>query len=189
MHDILESLGFNVRILVARVLNDKDVDVPRTHRITLLEFENKKYIVDVGFGAICPREPISLNNRDNTNQDYKIIKKSKGDYHLALLTKKGYFTLYEFNLQNYTDADCIMGNFYSSQHPKAVFVNNFVVSLVLSDLILSIRNNKYHRIYKNKTEIIKIQSYMQLSSILKDDFNIPITKEDSHSIFNLISKN
>ena len=43
MYEVLKSLGFNVRILVAKVLNNQDIDSPRTHRITLLKWENERY--------------------------------------------------------------------------------------------------------------------------------------------------
>ena len=36
MYEVLKSLGFNVRILIVKVLNNQDIDSPRTHRITLL---------------------------------------------------------------------------------------------------------------------------------------------------------
>ena len=39
LHDALLSLGFDVRISVARVLNNAKVDSPKTHRITLLKFK------------------------------------------------------------------------------------------------------------------------------------------------------
>ena len=162
MHDVLQSLGFAVRILVARVVNNQDIDTPRTHRITLLEQDGDKYIVDVGFGAMCPKTPIKIDTLNNFNEEYRIIKNSSDEFQLELLTPKGYFTLYKFDLGNYTQADCIMGNFYSSHHPNAVFVNNFVIALKLEGITLSLRNNSYHKISKNHTEIIDITNYMQL---------------------------
>lgn len=183
MHDVLQSLGFDVRILVARVVNNQDIDTPRTHRITLLEQDGDKYIVDVGFGAMCPKTPIKIDTLNNSNEEYRIIKNCSDEFQLELLTPKGYFTLYKFDLGNYTQADCIMGNFYSSNHPNAVFVNNFVIALKLEGITLSLRNNSYHKISKNHTEIINITTSKQLYSIINDDFNIPITEEQSIKLF------
>jgi len=187
IHDVLESLGFNVRAIVARVVNNQDIDTPRTHRITLLEQEDDKYIIDVGFGAMCPKTPIKIDILNDSNQEYRIIKNNGNEFQLELLTQKGYFTLYKFNLENYTQADCIMGNFYSSNHPNAVFVNNFVIALKLKDITLSLRNNSYHKISKNHTEIINITNSMQLYSIINNDFSIPITEKQSNKLF-LITK-
>lgn len=176
-----------MRILVARVVNNQDVDTPRTHRITLLELDGDKYIVDAGFGAMCPKTPIKIDISNDADQEYRIIKNTDNDFQLELLTPKGYFTLYKFDLHHYTQADCIMGNFYSSNHPNAVFVNNFVIALKLEDITLSLRNNSYHKISKNHTEIIDITNYMQLYTIINDDFSIPITEEQSAKLFGIIN--
>jgi N-hydroxyarylamine O-acetyltransferase len=173
---------------MARVINNQDIDTPRTHRITLLEHDGDKYIVDVGFGAMCPKTPIKIDTLNDSNEEYRIIKNSNIEFQLELLTPKGYFTLYKFDLGNYTQADCIMGNFYSSNHPNAVFVNNFVVTLKLEDITLSLRNNSYHKISKNHTEIIDITTSKQLYSIINDDFNIPITEEQSTKLFGITKK-
>lgn len=183
LHDVLQSLGFNVRILIARVINNQDIDTPRTHRITLLEWQDNKYLVDVGFGALCPNMPLKINAIDDGSQKYRIIQNKDNDYQLELLTQKGYFSLYKFNLAKYTQSDCIMGNFYSSNYPNAVFVNNFVIALQRQDIILSLRNNTYHKIGEETTEMIDITNHMQLRSIINDDFNIPITEEQSHTLF------
>ncbi len=185
MYCVLESLGFNVRILVARVINNQDIDTPRTHRITLLEFNNEQYIVDVGFGAMCPSIPIKINSSSN-NENYRIIQNKDSDYQLELLRKKSYFSLYKFNLVNYTHSDCVMGNFYSSHHPNAVFVNNFLISLIFPNITLSLRNNKYYKIDEDKTEIIDIQNDIQLCLILNNDFNVAISEEDCSEIWRIL---
>ena len=53
----LLSLGFDVRISIARVLNNLQIETPRTHRITLLKFKGDEYLIDVGFGAMTPNIP------------------------------------------------------------------------------------------------------------------------------------
>ena len=188
LHDVLQSLGFNVRILIARVINNQDIDAPRTHRITLLECNGNQYLVDVGFGALCPNTPLKINDSDDGSQKYRIIQNKDNDYQLELLTPKGYFSLYQFNLAKYTQSDCIMGNFYSSNYPNAVFVNNFVIALQRQDMTLSLRNNTYHRIGEDRTEIIDITDHIQLHSIINGDFNIPITEEQSLALFAITKK-
>ncbi|MBU1642265.1 arylamine N-acetyltransferase [bacterium] len=183
LHDVLRSLGFNVRILIARVINNQDIDTPRTHRITLLEWQDSKYLVDVGFGALCPNTPLKINDIDDGSQKYRIIQNKDNDYQLEVSAQKSYFSLYKFNLARYTQSDCVMGNFYSSNYPNAVFVNNLVIALQRQDKTLSLRNNTYHRIGEDSTEIIDITNHMQLHSIINDDFNIPITEEQSHTLF------
>ena len=173
MYEVLKSLGFNVRILIAKVLNNQNIDSPRTHCITLLAWENEQYIVDVGFGSSTPPLVLNIHNTQE-EQGYRIVSYTHKTYQLELLKGEDYFILYRFDLAKYTQADCVMGNFYSSNHPNAVFVNNFVISLKFSALTLSFRNGIYHRIGKNKTEIIEITSVELLHSIINNDFSIPL---------------
>lgn len=185
-HDVLESLGFNVRTLIAKVLNNQKINPPRTHRITLIEFENNQYIVDVGFGAFCPNIPLNINIADN-QENYRFIEEQDSkDYQLEVLKEDGYFSLYKFDLSFYTKADCIMSNFYSSKHPNAVFVNNLVIALKSNDLVLSLRNDKYFKIKENNTEVIEINNSEILYFIIKDEFKIPITKEQTIKLFEFI---
>jgi N-hydroxyarylamine O-acetyltransferase len=182
MHDILKFLGFDVRILVARVINNIHEESPRTHRITLLSFKDKEYLVDVGFGALSPTRAIEIKE-NSTNEEYFIEKINKDDYKLIMLRKEKNFTLYTFNLVEYCEADCVMGNFYSEYHPDAVFRNNFVVSKQRDNKTLSFRNNIYHKSYTKETDIIKIENPKQLKDLLQNDFNITISTEEATLLF------
>lgn len=190
MHDVLKSLGFNVRCLIARVVNNQDIDAPRTHRITLLEWDGDNYLVDVGFGPKCIQAPIKIKEDSELKvkyQTHRIVINQHGDYQLELLTDNGYFSLYTFNLNRYTESDCMVGNFYSNNHPYAVFVNNLVVSLILQDKIISIMNSIYYLTFENSITKIEIKDHIQLQSIIKDDFNIALSVEECITIFEEIS--
>ena len=186
IHDALDTLGFKVRCLIAKVINNQDVDSPRTHRITLLEWEDEHYLIDVGFGANCPRKPIKIQDGLVSNQNglnYRIVVNSYQDFQLELVTENGFFSLYAFNLNRYTEADCMMGNFYSSKHPDAVFVNNLVLSRITPEVSLSLRNDTYHRIAIDHTDIIQIDDYLQLQKIIKKDFAIELSDEESNRLY------
>ena len=58
--NVLAELGFDVRLLMAKVIYNRDVDVARTHRITLLNLDGDDYIVDTGFGHFGARFPVKL---------------------------------------------------------------------------------------------------------------------------------
>lgn len=177
----LESLGFEMRILVGKVINNLDIDTPRTHRVCLLTWQGEQYLVDVGFGPNTPRVPIKLQEAVVSKQNrlsYRLIKNTQQEWQLEIVKADGYFSLYTFNLGPYTEADCMMGNFYSCQHPNAVFVNNLVLSKVLPDVTLSLRNNQYHRIGETETEVVDIMSAAQLQQIIKQDFDIELSDDD-----------
>ncbi|MGL1937070.1 MAG: arylamine N-acetyltransferase [Fibrobacterales bacterium] len=185
-HDVLYSLGFDVRCLIAKVVNNQSIDPPRTHRITLLNIDDVQYIVDVGFGPNSIREPVKIEDGFVSQQDditYRITVNAHNDFQLELLKENRPFVLYTFDLYRYTETDCVMGNFYSCKHPKAVFVNNLVLSRILPDVTLSFRNDQYHKIRKETTEVIHIESAIQLKTIIEDDFQIALTPDEAQVLF------
>ncbi|MDX2469552.1 MAG: arylamine N-acetyltransferase [SAR324 cluster bacterium] len=186
IYEALKALGFKVRILIARMVNNKDIDTPRTHRITLLDWEGANYMVDVGFGPNCIRKPLKIEVGTESHQDhltYRIAQNKIQDFQLELKIAAGFFSFFTFNFQVYTEADCLVGNFYSCQHPDAAFVNNLVVARIFTTEILSLRNKFYHRIGVTETQVTEITSHLQLQSILLGDFELKLTEAECELLF------
>jgi N-hydroxyarylamine O-acetyltransferase len=181
---VLQELGYTVRPLLGRVLNNQDIEAPRTHRLTLLEYQNEHYLVDVGFGYICPTSPVSFSNTTTTRFGYQYkIRKENEHYLLQVLSPKGDFTLYSFELHACTEPDFEMGHFYSHQYPKATFVNNLVISRITANTIHSLRNSVYQQITMDSTSEIPIKTPQKLQSILKKEFHYPLDLVEVKSLF------
>ncbi len=183
LHDALLSLGYDVRISMARVINNQNQNAPRTHRVTLLKIEEKEYLIDVGFGAMTPTTPLEITSTELVNNSYKISHDKNNNFTLEISTEENFTALYQFNLDIYTEADCEMGNFYSQYHQEATFQNNFVVSRQLKDQTLSFINNSYHQITDTFTNILHIIEPKNLKKILEEDFDIKISKKESKILF------
>jgi len=132
---------------------------------------------------MTPTIPLLISSKNKINNNYKISQDKNKDYSLEILKKEKMVTLYKFNLVTYTEADCVMGNFYSEYHPKASFQNNLVVSIKLKDKTLSFRNNSYHQISDTFTNILNIIDPIELQNILKKDFAIKVSKKESKILF------
>lgn len=184
-YEVLFALGFKVKSLLGRVLNNRDIQVPRTHRVTLLEWEEKTYLVDVGFGPTCPHLPVALyekNAPSNRGHHYEITHKGNSFY-LAEKFKEHSFTYYSFELQEAFDADFEMGHFYSHKYPKASFVNNLVASRIYDDKVYSLRNDSFHIIRKEDKEIIIIDSAKHLQEVLNNYFEYVLDYDDSQYLY------
>ena len=171
--DVLQELGFDVRILLARVINNRDIDAPRTHRITLVNLPDGHYIVDAGFGSLCPRYPLKLEletMQDQGDASYRLIRNTDGDYCIQLRKDDGFFSLYTFDTNRYTEADCRTGHFYSHRFPDAVFVNNLVVSRKFFNETHSLVNGEYHLTKNAQTKVTKICNAAELANILTQVF-------------------
>ncbi len=186
LFEVLNYSGFQCDIVLGRVLHNRNIDVPRTHRITRVALAGSNYIVDVGFGPLCPREPLLLDfekPQDQGDAVYRIIQSDLGRYLLQIEEVDGWFTLYSFDNGLYTEADCLCGHHYSSTHPDAAFVNNLVVSRKSYDDVRLLRNGEFHRTRGGKTAITEISSKKNLSVILMQEFGFSLTSDQLSMLY------
>ncbi|MAC46102.1 arylamine N-acetyltransferase family protein [Oceanospirillum beijerinckii] len=184
--ELLQALGFKVRLLLARVIYNQEKDVPRTHRITLLELNDNIYIVDTGFGSLGPRHAVELTpDKVQTigDETFRIKAREHGEYDLQIIKEGEFFSLYRFDLNRYTDADCLTGHFFSHRYPKAGFVNNLVVSLKLAEKVLSLRNHQLFVIQQGETQITPVTSAEHLYQLLLQTFSLPIDRAVADHLF------
>ena len=186
MFEILQELGFSVELYLARVIYNKTTHPALTHRITLTQIAGKKYVVDVGFGALGPRVPVAFSQDETVDGDniFRVAEPTPGQFHLQVFKDGNFFSLYKFELAQYGLDDCEVGHFYSHKHPSAAFVNNLVASLILKDSVLSLRNLKLWRTNSDGPEIIVMECAEQLHKTLVEEFGILITKEEGLRLFN-----
>ena len=185
-YEVLKELGFDVEFYLARVVNNLEVEVPQTHRFTLLNFEDEKYLIDVGIGFRSPCVPVKFGGKvvnSHLGISYTIKEFEDKTYGLQLIQNGETFTATTFDLNKCYEADFEMGHFYSHKHPCAGFVNNLVVSCIFSDKIVSLRNSNYLKIYADSKEETVIEDVEQFQSILKDDFNCRFTLDEIKPIY------
>lgn len=185
-YHVLQNIGFKVELLLAKVVMNKDIEAPRTHRITLVTINEQRYLIDVGFGVQGPRHPILLEL--NTEQDqgdfcYRIVKYKNNDYCLQIKKPEGYFNLYHFDLGHYTNADCEIGHFYSHKHPNATFACNLVAGRRLYGEYYSLVNKELRHYQNGKETTTTIQTATQLNSILKEHFLLQPQASDVEKVF------
>ena len=190
--NVLSELGFDVRLLLAKVIYNRDVDVARTHRVTLLELQGEQYIVDAGFGHFGARFPVKIDlglEQDQGDSVYRIIKKTQGDYCYQVLKDNAFFTLYTFNLNHYSEAECLPAHFYSHRYPEAAFVTNLVICRKYFNHIQSLRNGEYHQVQDGETTITKISSAKQLYQLMTEVFELDVDIAVSEFLFSRFIEN
>jgi N-hydroxyarylamine O-acetyltransferase len=185
LYAIFEELGFSPKLYLGRVIHNTDTHPGLTHRISMIEDDGAKYIVDAGFGPLGPRVPVPLSGAtlNDGKKDFRIFEKNRGEYHMQYLKDGEFFSLYKFELGHYGQADCELGHFYSHKHPEAVFVNNLVVSLIQEKEIRSLRNNEYWIIKKSGIKNQQIKNAEQLKTILVCELGVQVTEEESCQLY------
>lgn len=185
MYEVLKELGFDVEHYLARIINNSTSISPQTHRFTLLHYEGERYLIDVGIGFRTPSVPLKVGDTtmSHLNIKYEVLELEDKTYTMQIIQNDEPFIVTKFDLKKCYEADFEMGHFYAHKHPRAVFVNNLVISLIDDEVIYSLVNNKYLKIYYDTTIEIEIKSSEQLAQLLKNDFNLQYTFDEVNKIY------
>ncbi len=163
------------------VINNTNNEVPQTHRFTILNFKDEKYLIDVGVGFNSPSIPVKFGkeiSKAHLNIGYKVKTYEDNTLGLVKIENNVPYRVTQFNMNPSYEADFEMGHFYSHKHPSAIFVNNLVVSVIKEKEIRSLRNGNYFRIFEHGVEEILIHSAKELKSILENDLNLYFEDEE-----------
>lgn len=187
---VLAELGYDVTVRLARVINNGDHLPGLTHRITHVHIDGATYVVDVGFGAAGPRQPVAMPAPDAQSGDpwpsgaeHRVVERRPGEFHLQHVRHGEPFSLYRFDLGVYGQADCELGHFFSHRHPDAVFVNNLVASRILDDEVRSLRNRDY-RVTRADGEVdLVVVDADHLTTLLREDLGLRITDDEGRRLF------
>ena len=182
---MLAELGFDVQLLLARVIYNRNVHPGLTHRITLVKVGAQRYVADVGFGPMGPRAAVGLSGEPDIRggQSCRVHEAQPGEWHVQLMKDGDWFSLYRFELLRYGEADCELGHFFSHRHPDAVFLNNLVASRILDGEVRSLRNREYRVLRPAGDQARSIGDPQQLHAILLEEFDLAVTEAESRILF------
>lgn len=196
-YELLSSLGYDVQLKLARVLYNQEKKAPRTHRVSLVKLKGETYLVDTGFGAYGPSLPLSLEldkEQSIGGETYRIISLSEQkqldtlEYDVQIFKGGEFFTLYRFDLADYSDADCQLSHFFSHKYPEAGFVNNLVVSLKNDEVIIALKNHELLTRFADetgqRTELTEqVNSADALHNILTESFGLALDQVITTHLF------
>jgi len=185
LFEVLKELGYLPELYLARVIYNQDTHPGLTHRITIVEHEGQKYVLDVGFGPLGPRGPVLFSENETIDGDrrFRILDCHSGNYHMQVFKEGDFFSLYRFELARYGQADCELGHFYSHRHPEASFVNHLVVACLQESETRSLRDLDYRVITGHGVTENIIGSAEQLRRILVDELGMQVTEVESCKLF------
>lgn len=185
LYEVLEELGFSPKLYLARVIYNQDTHPGLTHRISMIEYEEQQYVMDVGFGPTGPAIPVPMLEIESKDRDkvFRIAENRIGEYHMQVMKDGDFFSLYRFELSRYGQADCEIGHFYSHRHPDAAFVNHLVVSLIQDHETRSLRDLEYWVISQSDTQNIIINDSEHLWKILVGELGVKISEDESRQLY------
>ncbi|HTI71543.1 MAG TPA: arylamine N-acetyltransferase [Candidatus Limnocylindria bacterium] len=121
---VLESLGFKVTRLAARVRMGATRTLPRTHMVLKVEAGGESWMADVGFGWWGVVYPMPLRTGELVRQGvWQFRMKREGEHWvLESLIEGAWQDQYVFSLEPQLPEDYEMANYMTSTHPESRFV-------------------------------------------------------------------
>lgn len=182
--DVLETLGFRVKSLAARILwNVPEGEItPRGHMLLLIEADGDIYIADVGFGGLTLTAPLLLKAdviQKTPHESYRLLKPQNDDYILQSIIKGEWKSLYRFDLQEQYLSDYEVTNWYLSNHPESHFVTGLIAARPAPGRRYTLRNNEFsiHNL-NGETEKKTLDSAAGIRQTLKDSFKIILPEKE-----------
>ena len=141
---VLESLGFSVTRLAARVRHRASRVNPRTHMLLLVDADGSRWLADVGFGAEGLLLPVPFGAERESRQfawTYRVAA-SEDQWVLQSRHAEGWVDLYGFTLEPQLPIDYEVANHYTSTHPESRFVKGLTVQLPTPLARTALRNRE-----------------------------------------------
>jgi N-hydroxyarylamine O-acetyltransferase len=141
---VLETMGFRVKRLGARVRMGSTEVRPRSHMLLAVEAEGASWLADVGFGGEGLLLPVRLKAGEverHFGWQYRVCVDG-GLHVLQTLKPEGWFDLYSFTLEEHEPADYEVSNYFTSTNPHSPFVNRLVVQRPGKDVRLTLVNRR-----------------------------------------------
>ena len=182
-HDVLAAIGFSVTALAGRVVwAFPGRPAPLTHRLTLVELPEGRFIADVGFGGHSPPAPLRLEpglEQATPHGTYR-VERDSGGFGLQLMRDGQWDTMYRFTLAPHAPVDFEVANWFTSTHPTSLFTQNLVASRIVGETRVNLMNaNLSVRQPDGRIEQRVLADARELARVLEDlmDLALPAPAE------------
>jgi N-hydroxyarylamine O-acetyltransferase len=172
----LESLGFSVSSLAARVLWNAPVDPvgPRSHMLLLVDLGGLLYLVDVGFGGNVLTAPLRLEPhivQSTPHEPHRLLPLENG-FVLEASLRGEWSSLYRFTLEPQFHSDYEVSNWYLCHHPSSFFRYMLLGARVKPEARYALRDNALTIHGKNETEKRTLPDAAALGICLEKDLGL-----------------
>ena len=144
---VLQAIGFAAEGLIGRVrwmLPDDAPPTPRTHMVVRVTIEGRSWLVDAGFGAAVPPQPLAMDSEDpqpTRHESYRVVRHG-AEWQVAALIEEEWRTLYRIENVVPPAIDYEIGNWYTSAHPDSHFRHQLIAARTTAEARYGLRDNR-----------------------------------------------
>lgn len=145
---VLSELGFDAEGLIGRVrwmLPDDAPATPRTHMTIRVRLGGRPWLVDVGFGATVPPQPLAMDQpgaaQPTRHETYRLTPRG-GGHRVEAAVAGEWRVLYDLEDAPAPAIDYEVGNWYTSQHPASHFRHQLIAARTTDEARYGLRDNR-----------------------------------------------
>lgn len=187
---VLAALGFAVRPLSARVRIDRarDFTPARTHVFVRVDTDDGPYLCDVGIGAWSLTSSLRLTldvEQATAHEPRRLVADGRWDglerrgpearlFHQIKLGE-AWRDVCEFTLEEMPEIDRIVGNWYTSQHPRSHFRDRLIAARATPTGRLTLVDRVLTRRSKDGTAATtELATWAELRAVLAEQFGLEV---------------
>ena len=183
---VLQAFGFTVTQLAARVRLGTSVLRPRTH-MTLavaLEASGARWLVDVGFGAQGPLEPVPLEPGASRQQGSWTFRITDENGLNVLQSSRGdeWQDLYAFTLEPQHRVDYELMNHYTSTHPSSPFTKILTAQRIAPDVRRILRDRDYSEDRGRDVTTRTLAGAGEIRDVLASEFGLHFRADEASAL-------
>lgn len=174
----LRHLGFEARPLLARV-HLQQPPSGRTHQLNEVRLDGRTWVVDAGFGASGPRQPLLLEDGFEASGEhwgYRIDRRPPWGWMMS--TREGrdapYRESYSFEQSHVTPADIAVSNFFTSHSPLTHFTRCRIASRPTPDGRISLRDQELTRLAAGVASVETVAGGPATMELLEREFGLVV---------------
>lgn len=175
---VLEELGFKVTNLLARGTRDGGITyTAKVHQVLMVEIDEKKWLVDVGYGMNGLTAPLLLETGVDQKQfthTYRLIENPKGGYILQNKIGNDYIYMYAFTLDECSPMDYLMSNHFTATFPESFFIQMKMCTMPTEQGRITL-TDQHFKVIENgevtETELLNDEEY---NKYLKEHFKLDL---------------
>ncbi len=175
--DVLDTIGFSVTALAARVRYGATGIRPRTHMTLLVDAEGHTYLCDTGFGAHGLLEPVLFDNGSVAELPILSfrLKEENGAVWVLQATLDGKWSdLYAFTLEPQERIDYVVANHFTATFLESIFRNMLTAQLVAREERKLLRQGVLTITTPGGQQTRTLRNEPEARAILRQEFGIEI---------------
>jgi N-hydroxyarylamine O-acetyltransferase len=172
---VLKELGFKVTDLLARACLEGEIFFAKLHHVMLVEINDKKWLVDVGFGGEGITAPVLVEEGLEQQQfanTYRITTSPTFGYVLQRKAAGEYINLYAFHTEGCIPVDYVVANHFTSTFPDSFFLKEKFCTLPTEKGRITLTQKHFKVVEGEKVTETEVKDENEFYELLKVHFRI-----------------